>query len=110
MISLRRLSLRRLASVGLLLREIRSLRKSAERIAAALELRNAHDYPQVVATPDQRETEVTYVDAQHQATLMDIEMRLTAAKGIPPTEDEILAMYEIELGARDDQPAGPPDA
>jgi hypothetical protein len=27
---------------------------------------------------------------------MEIEMRLTAAKGIPPTEDEILAMWEIE--------------
>ena len=36
------ISLRRLASVGLLLREIRSLRKAAERIAAALELQNAH--------------------------------------------------------------------
>jgi len=90
------ISLRRLASVGLLLREVRNLRKAAERIATALELQNAHAYPQLVVSPDDRETEVTFVDAQHQAALMEIEMRLTAAKGIPPTEDEILATYEIE--------------
>jgi len=90
------ISLRRLASVGLALRELRRLRTAAERIATALELQNAHAYPQLVVSPDDRETEVTYVDAEHQATLMEIEMRLTAAKGIPPTEDEILAMWEIE--------------
>jgi len=61
-----------------------------------MELRNAHEFPQVIPAPDDRQTEVTYVDAEHQATLMEIEMRLTAAKGIPPTEDEILAMWEIE--------------
>jgi hypothetical protein len=90
------ISLRRLASVGLALRELRRLRTAAERIATALELQNAHAYPQLVVSPDDRETEVTFVDAQHQAALMEIEMRLTAAKGIPPTEDEILAMWEIE--------------
>jgi len=103
------ISLRRLASVGLLLREIRSLRKAAERIAAALELQNAHAYPQVVPAAGDRETEITYVDAQHQATLMEIEMRLTTAKGIPPTEDEILAMWETEQRIGE-PPSGVPDA
>ena len=96
--------LRRFVGAGLLLREIRSLRRSAERIAGALELQNAHAYPQVVSAAGDRETEVTFVDEAHQAALMDIEMRLTAAKGIPPTEDEILAMWETEH-----QPVPPAD-
>jgi len=94
--------LRRLVGAGWLLREVRSLRRATERIAAALELQNAHAYPQVVPAAGDRETEVTFVDEAHQAALMDIEMRLTAAKGIPPTEDEILAMWETEH-----QPAAP---
>lgn len=86
--------LRRFVGAGLLLREIRSLRKAAERIAAALELRNAHDYPQIVrADAAIAPTEVTYVDEVHQAELMDIELRLTHASGAPPTEDDILSEY-----------------
>lgn len=102
--------LRRFVGAGLLLREVRRLRTAAERIAAALELRNAHDFPQIVAAPDHRETEVTFIDARHQATLMDIEMRLTAAKGIPPTEDEILALYELEQGGAVQDPEEIPRA
>ena len=95
-----------------MLREVRRLRQATERIAQALEARNAHDFPQIVVSPDQRETEVTYVNEAEQAALVDIEMRLTAAKGIPPTEDEILAMYELERGLPDQDvaPPGAPDA
>lgn len=87
--------LRRFIGAGMLLREIRSLRKAAERIATALELANAHNYPQVLQASDVAlPTEVTYVDEDHQRELMDIELRLTRASGAPPTEDEILSEYE----------------
>lgn len=86
--------LRRLA------RETRGLRQDLHaltagilRIAAALELRNAHDYPQVLRSTEDRATEVSFVREDEQAEFMDIELRLTQASGQPPTEDEILQEY-----------------
>lgn len=62
-----------------------------ERVAGALELQNAHAYPQQVqATPDTPAVTVSYVDDREQAEMADIELRLTAARGMPPTEEEIL--------------------
>ena len=86
--------LRRLARTGLLLREVRGVRKELSRIAAALETYNQHQWPQhIQPDPDLPAVEVSYVDAEHQLELMDIETRLTAARGQPPTEEEILQEY-----------------
>lgn len=96
-----RARLRRLTRMGLLLREVRSLHQElagvhavGERIAAALEASNAHQWPQQLsATPDQPPVEVTYVNNAYQEEVMDIETRLTAARGAPPSEEEILAEF-----------------
>lgn len=95
--------LKRLAAGGILLRELRGLRlemqgirTAVERLAAALETRNAHDYPQAVpaADPSLPAVEVSYVDAAEQEEWMQVELDLTAARGIAPTEDEVLAEWE----------------
>lgn len=93
------------ATAGILaLRELRRLRKdlgaltvAVARIAAALELQNAHAYPQVLAQAN-RETTVEYVDSTLQASMVDIELRLTRATGQPPTEEDILSEYERMFG------------
>lgn len=77
-------------------REIQALHAATERIAVALEFHNAHQWPQVVpATEDTPAFSVEYVEEGVQAELMDIELRLTAARGQPPTEEEIFADYRI---------------
>jgi hypothetical protein len=94
--------LKRLAGGGLLLREVRGLRRevaalqvSLGRVASALELANAHRWPQQVQPdPDAPAVVVAYVDDQQQAEFMDIELRLTTATGRPPTDDEVLQEYE----------------
>lgn len=69
-------------------------RVAMERIARALEDRNAHDYPQIIQpNPDEPGVEVTYTNDQEQAELMEVEMRLTRATGQPPTEDEIIEEF-----------------
>lgn len=93
--------LRRLAGGGLLLLEVRGMRRElaelravGERIAAALEAYNAHAWPQMVQPISEvPAVEVEYVTNQQQAEFMEIESRLTLAKGLPPTEDEIIAEY-----------------
>lgn len=100
--------LKRLAGGGLLLLEVRGLRREAaqlrmgvERIAAALEAYNAHQWPQhTPATEETPSVEVTYADDQRTQDMMDVEMSLTQARGIPPTEDEILEEYERRLSLR----------
>lgn len=102
--------LKSLVAGGVLLHEIQGLRTAlttligaTERIASALELRNAQDYPPpAVANPDGPPLEVAYVDGAQQAAFMDIELRLTQARGAPPTEDEIL----LEFQRRYPEPAG----
>lgn len=94
--------LRRFAAAGRILLEVRGLRQEVQalragvdRIADALEQYNAHQWPQVrQADPTAPAVEVTYADQPQQQEFMDIELRLTAARGQPPTEDEILAEYE----------------
>jgi len=79
---------------GLLLRELRGVHRQLSRIADALEEYNSHQWPQMAQPdPDQAPVEVSYVDTVFQAELVDIEMRLTAAVGLPPSEDQILAEY-----------------
>lgn len=72
--------------------DLHGIRVAAERIAAALESQQA---------PQGREgseadplVTITYVDNEASAEMMDIETRLTAARGMPPTEDEIMAEWE----------------
>ena len=96
------LGLRSLMRLGWLLRELKGLRGemaglrlAAERVAAALELQNAHAYPQVIqASPDSPAVQVSYTDDQAQLDLMEIELRLTGARGSPPTEEEVLVEWE----------------
>lgn len=93
--------LKRFLTARFLYREIRGMRKDLsrvssqlERIAAALELRNAHEWPQQAAgAQGQAPIEVSYVDTDLQQEMVDIESRLTAARGLPPTEDEIVAEF-----------------
>lgn len=93
--------LRRFLTARLLFREIRGMRKDlsrlsqqVERIATALELRNAHEWPQEVAGAEgQPGVEVSYADTQLQQEMVDIESRLTAARGLPPTEDEVVQEF-----------------
>lgn len=86
--------LRRFTARGILLREVRAIRQELGRIATAFEQYNAHQWPQQVQPdPDQPPVEVSYVDTDYQREMVDIEMRLTQAKGVPPTDEEILAEF-----------------
>lgn len=94
--------LKRLAGGGLLLLEVRGLRKEVARLADAQERLAdvmtsfyARQYPtQVQPDPNAPPVEVSYVNETHQRLLMDVELRLTQAKGQPPTEDEIMAEFD----------------
>lgn len=84
---------------GLLLPELTLLRKACEGIRAALDRMNALEYgPAVQPRPDVPAVEVTYVSDEQQVALMDIELRLTSARGAAPTEDEVVAEYERRYG------------
>jgi len=86
--------LRQVMRGGLLLRELRGVRSELGRIAAALEAYNAHQWPHTIHEEEgQPSVEVSYVDTAFQAELVDIEMRLTGASGLPPSEDQIMAEY-----------------
>ncbi len=75
--------------------EQQATRKALERVADALELRNVHDFPVLVQpNPDAPGVEVLYTSDAEQHDLMEIEMRLTAATGQPPTEEQILEEFE----------------
>ena len=91
---------KRLARGGFLLRELRGLRTdvaglraASERIATAMEVQNAHHWP-ARSAPVEGSLAITYVETEQQAELMDIETRLTTARGIPPTEEEVLEEYQ----------------
>jgi hypothetical protein len=86
--------MRRVLKGGLLLRELKGVRSELARIAAALETYNAHQWPQSIQPdPSIPAVEVSYVDTQVQAELLEIELRLTSATGQAPTEDEVVAEY-----------------
>lgn len=87
-------AVRRMTRGGLLLREVRGVRRELARIATALETYNAHQWSQQIqGDPAVPPVEVTYVDTQVQAEFLEIELGLTQAKGTPPTEDQILAEW-----------------
>lgn len=84
---------------ALLLPELKLLRMACEGIQAALDYRNAQEYGEVrQVNPALPAIEVSYVNDEYQAAIMDIELRLTQASGQPPSEDEILAEYERRFG------------
>lgn len=87
---------------GLLLRrEVRGIRADLQALAAsvtrlveAVEQRTALDYPPQPDLTDARPgLEVEYVDSIRQHEMMDIELRLTQARGEPPTEEEMLTEF-----------------
>lgn len=94
--------LRRLAAAGRILMEVRGLRQemaairtAVDRIAVALEARNAHQWPQVQPhVPGEPLMEITYADNAYAQQLMEIELSLTRATGRPPTEDEVIAEHQ----------------
>ena len=100
--------LKRLAGGGMLLLELRGMRReiarlaaAQERVAAGLEAWLAHQYPQKVqADPDKPAVEVSYVDREEQALLMDCELGLTKALGRLPTEDEVVEEFERRRAAQ----------
>lgn len=94
--------LKRLAGGGLLLLELRGLRAEVARLATAQERLTEvmaaffdRQYPtQVQPDPSIPSVEISYVNVEHQRILMEVELRLTQARGQPPTEDEILAEFD----------------
>lgn len=96
-------SLRKIVEEGALLLELKALRTEVRdlssgvaRIAAALEAHMAHlaPAPPAAASPDSPAFSVSYVNDEEAAAMMDVELRLTAATGQPPTEDEVLAEWD----------------
>lgn len=78
--------------LGVMLREVRKVRLALERIAVTLE-HNAGAAAVVQPSAEHDAVSIGEVDPQLAAEFADIELGLTHAKGIPPTEDEILAAY-----------------
>lgn len=107
------MNLRRIVRGTMLLRELRGfrqelqgLRAAVERIAHALEERNAHDFPvRLQPDPDVPAVEVSYVDTAEQQELLDIEMGLTVARGMPPSEEDVLQEFERRRAIAQGPPA-----
>lgn len=93
--------LQALDETAALLEEVAGLRadvarcaQALERVAAALEQQNAHAVPpQQGLDPERPAVEVSYVNDREAAEWADIELGLTAARGMPPTDEEILAEW-----------------
>lgn len=90
-------TLRRLSKdIHQLKAELIGLRSACERIAEGIEAANrlsgaSDPLPRDPAAPV---VDITYVDNQVAGEFMDIELRLTQARGMVPTEDEILQEFE----------------
>lgn len=104
-------SLRRIAKdLKILHAEVIGVRSTLERIAEALEVRNQHDGVSrpVTLTPvgpgEGPAVEVSYADPQVTEEFDDIARRLTTARGMPPTEDEILEEFERRRQSGNDTP------
>ena len=93
-------NLKALLESGTLLAEISRLRLATERIAAALEDlaadRGATGRSRHVqqADPTQPPVEISYVDEAMQLELEEITTRLEAVRGMPPSEEEIMAEWD----------------
>lgn len=109
--------LRQLLEEGVVLLELKALRSDLQqltsgvaRIAAALEqqvaaIHAAAPPPLRPASPEDPAFAVSYVNDGEAAEMMDIELRLTAATGQPPTEEEIIREWDRRV-AQDHQTAG----
>lgn len=96
--------LKRLAGGGMLLLELRGLRRettrladTCDRIATALETQNAHRWPQAAPhapAEDLPAALIEYVDGHQAEVMMQIEMDLTRATGLPPSEEAVMAEWE----------------
>jgi hypothetical protein len=80
--------------------DLKGLRVAAERIAAVLEAQRPAA-PREGSEADPL-VSISYVDDAAAAEFMDIELRLTQAKGMPPSEEEIMAEYERRKGVEVD--------
>lgn len=78
------------------------MRQAMERLALATERLAEAQAPVVYQAQAQDPVSITEVDSQFAAEMADLELRLTLAKGIPPTEEEVLAAYEAQHGEPDD--------
>lgn len=100
-----RKGLRKLQAGGILLRELRGIRKALERANDLKEQELAAqgwtqtEDPGVEAPP----LMVTEVDSELANDMAVIELTLTRSLGMPPTEDQILAEYE-RLHTEEDDP------
>ena len=91
-------------------RPLQRLVLAVERVAEAVEeqseiLRQAYQITrrptaQAEAPPAPSTLEITYSDNAEQVLLMDIELQLTQARGVPPSEDEIVAEFDRRSGRR----------
>jgi hypothetical protein len=83
--------------------ELTGIRLALESIAVSLSSIEIAAVPRVgdvvppteVADP---RVDSPYVETSQQAVLMDIELRLTQARGVPPTEDEVYLEFERRYG------------
>lgn len=96
-------ALRRVARAGILLRELRGMRQEIvglhHAIAALAQALTTHTrlaYPPLDQRPPTEGpvVEIGFVDDAVTAEYLDIERRLTVARGMPPTEEEVLEEYE----------------
>ena len=90
-----------------MLREVRGLRKdlrsiaqSLAQIASELHYRNQmeHPRPDPAALESGPLVEVSFSDPREVVEMMDIELSLTQARGMPPSEDEIMQEYARRHG------------
>lgn len=90
--------LKAVADGSLILLELRAVRQELAGLRAATDSIASTLARLVPPAPDPAQMEsgltIAYVDSAYQAEVMDIELRLTRARGVPPTEDEVLEEYE----------------
>ena len=78
--------------------ELAGIRRALEVLADAQLQVAAQAQPPASAFEPDPAGDSPYVETTQQAALMDIELRLTQARGVPPTEDEILLEFERRYG------------
>jgi hypothetical protein len=77
--------------------EVRGVKEAVERLVELEEYTTARRWPRPTAVTGVEGVpvvDITYATDQDQAELAEIELRLTAATGQPPTEDEIVAEFD----------------
>lgn len=79
--------------------ELAGIRRALE-VLADVHLQAAAQAQPPVRPPTVEDATVDapYVETYQQTALMDIELRLTQARGVPPTEEEVLTEFERRYG------------